>query len=36
MRRTHRLLLLWIVRILPWEVKILIKTNQIVVRFRKR
>ena len=36
MRNTHRLLLLWIVRIPPWEVKILIKTNQIVVRFRKR
>ena len=36
MRRNHRLLLLWIVRIPPWEVKILIKTDRIEVRIRKR
>ena len=36
MRNHHRLLLLWIVRIPPWEVKILIKTDRIEVRIRTR
>ena len=35
MRRNHRLLLRQIVRILGWEVKILIKTDRIEVRIRK-
>jgi hypothetical protein len=36
MRKTHRLLLLWIVRIPPWKVKILIRTDRIAVRIRKQ
>jgi hypothetical protein len=36
MRKTHRLPLLWIVRIPPWKVKILIRTDRIAVRIGKR
>ena len=36
MRPKHRLLLLLIVRIPSWEVKIIIKTNQVRISVKRR